>query len=231
MTQKNERLQWRFSSGTQDGGANSNTLTNESGWLTQSGCARSYRDIEVGPFDLGLIATACNSGSLYAASVLLDGSGSVFAGTLLTTKTYSFNMGLTACAASPATGWGYISKPTDAASSGSIIAYVDWTTQQAPATAGSKTTFIVALGYMKNDSLMRTAASLQGAASYSGTACGLMQTACIGVLPSWGASDVGAVVVAGITGTCSTGITTGSVHGIRVRFRYVRDTLGLQVNE
>ena len=224
----------------------------DGGYQTMTGCARYLRDIWIPAkqFDVPLGAAsgagtygasgACGAGSLFASCVLFDLTGSVFGaavGLVASPKVTALNMGVGASPASALGAMVTFAKPTDADTTGSIIAFVDWTYGDAPATTGSKLTLYGAMGYLGTGSTIRTAASVGAtacAASYSGTSCGLFQTTCLGKLPSWGAGDqlgyfflrLGASAAAG-TGALS----TACVFVLGLRLRYVACALGLQSTE
>ncbi len=255
MPAQTERLLWRFLGGARVGQKSASgaytDLTN-TGYQTMSGCARVYKDIFIAPrnFDVPLGAAsgagiagasgACGAGSLFASCVLFDVTGSIFGGAVglvASPKVTSLNMGVGASPASALGAMATFAKPTDADTTGSIIVYVDWTYGGTPATTGSKVTMYAGMGYLGTGSTIRTAASVGPTAcagSYAGTSCGLFQTTCLGKLPSFTANDqlgflflrLGASVAAD-TGA----LTTGCVHILGVRLRYVVNSLGVQVAE
>lgn len=231
-----ERLKIRAMGGARPGNAVAYTDFDTSGRLTMTGCARTQQFTLLRPFDFNVQLAACNTGSLYAASIFKDLTGSILAGVAASmAKVFTLNMGAGASPASALTAFAYVEKPRGADTSGSIIALVDWTYGDGPATAGSKTTFVVGLGYVSGEavapSAYRTAASTGQAASYNGTACGLVTTACLGKLPSWGASDTGAVVVLQVTGGSSAGLTSGCVHVLGLRLQHLVGSLGPTATE
>lgn len=199
-------------------------------------------DVPLGPASgAGVGASgACGAGSLFASCVLFDITGSVFGGAVglvASPVVTALNMGVGASPASALGAMATFHKPTDADTTGSIIAYVDWTYGAAPATTGSKVTMYAAMGYLGTGSAIRTAASVGTAAcaaSYNGTSCGLFQTTCLGKLPSFNANDqlgffflrLGASVAAN-TGA----LTTACVFILGVRLRYVACALGAQSTE
>ncbi len=258
MPQNVERLLQRFKGGVQVGKptAASATFTefDTVGRQTMSGCARVYKEIVVRPNDfqvpLGNFAAGaspgtentCGAGSLFSSCVAGFSIASSAFNIAATGYTISaLNMGVGASPGSALWALAFVPKPLDAASSGSLIAIADWTYGSAPATAGSKTNLRVALAYI--DSLKggggtantRTAASVGGAnASFVGTTACVIQTTCLGALPSFGASDSGALLVlrVGASAAADTGIlSTGEVFVTNVRIRYLSDSLGTQSTE
>ena len=229
------------------GASDSKTTWNARGYQTMAGCGRVLRDIWIpaANFDVPLGAAsgagvgasgACGAGSLFASCVLFDITGSVFGGTTGSPAVTALNMGVGGSPASPLSAVATITKPTDADTTGSIIAYVDWTTGQTAATTGSKLALEAALGYLGTGSTIRSAASAGGVgvASYAGTACGAFQTTCIGVLPSFKATDqLGflALRVGASAGGDSGKLSTACVFILGVRLRYVACALGAQATE
>lgn len=255
MPAQTERLLWRFLGGARVGQKSASGAYSDfanDGYQTMTGCARAYKDIYLRPtdFDVPLGAAsgagiagasgACGAGSLFASCVLFDITGSIFGaavGLVASPKITSLNMGVGASPASALGAVALINKPTDAATTGSIIVYVDWTTGQTAATTGSKVTMYAGMGYLGTGSTIRTAASVGPATcagSYNGTACGAFQTTCLGKLPSFTANDQLAFLFLrlGASVAADTGaLTTGCVHILGVRLRYVVDRFGIQVAE
>lgn len=230
------------------GASDNGTTFSASGYQRMTAKARVLRDVwlpatafsvPLGPASgAGVGASgACGAGSLFASCVLFDITGSAFPGTVGSPALTALNMGVGGSPASPLSALAVIHKPTDADTSGSIIAYVDWTTGQTPATTGSKISMQLALGYLGTGSTIRTAASAGvpiGTASYSGTSCGLFQTTCIGKLPSWTANDqVGLLVLqlGASAGADSGKLSTACVFVLGVRLQYVACALGAQSTE
>ena len=224
------------------------------GWMSFSGCARQYKDLLIRPQDFDVrfanasgvgasgVLAACSGGSLFSSCVTFDFTGSAFNARFAASNVGipALSMGAGASPASPLTAIAYIPKPTDADTTGSIIAYVDWTSGLTPATTGSTNRFLVGLGYLNGLAVapcpVRTAASVGGNAnaSYAGTACGVIQSTCVGKLPSFGVCDLGATVVLqiGASAGAETGkIDTGCLFILGLRLRYVACALGFQVNE
>lgn len=250
MPAQTERLLWRFLGGAQFGqksASGAKTAFDNAGRQTMAGSARAYRAVYVkaqdffDPSPSPAAVSACTSGSIYPASLLIDITGSAFAGatgSMLTIRT--LNMGAGASPASTLKAFAMIERPLDADTTGSIIAYVDWTYGDVAATTGSTTKFEVAMGYLGGFAgtacAVRTAASAGGLsnASYSGTTCGTIQTTCVGKLPSWGQNDTHAVVALAIGASAaaeSGKLSTGCLHIIGMRFHYVACALGFAVNE
>jgi len=230
------------------GASDNGTTFNASGYQRIAKKARVLRDIWIpaANFDVPLgpasgagvgASGACGAGSLFASCVLFNITGSVFGGTVGSPAITALNMGVGGSPASPLSAMATITKPTDADTSGSIIAYVDWTTGQTPATTGSKVSMIVGLGFLGTGSSIRTAASAGvpiGTASYSGTSCGLFQTTCVGKLPSFTANDqLGFVVLqlGASAGGDSGKLSTACVFVLGMRLRYVACALGAQSTE
>lgn len=249
-----ERRQLNVANRARFGGssnANEYTQFDANGWLTQTGCARAYREIYLRPTDFNVqtanasgvgasgLLGACNAGSLFSSCVTFDFTGSIFgsqaAGSDMGVP--ALNMGAGASPASPLTAIAHFQKPLDAATSGSIIAYVDWTSGQTPATTGSKMAFQIGIAYLSGfattPSAMRTAASTGGVgtASYQGTTCGLHQTSCLGKLPSFTACDTSGILVLQVgasAGGDSGKLPTGCAFILGVRLRYLTDVRGVQ---
>lgn len=185
---------------------------------------------------------ACSGGSLFSSCITYDISGSVTATGCAVTNLQvpALNMGAGASPASSLWATTTIPVPPNADTTGSIIAYVDWTYGDAAATTGSKTRFRVNAGYLNGfattPTTIRTAASVGGItnASYVGTACGIIQSTCVGLLPSFTASDSLAVIqlrmgasAAGDSGVLS----TGCVFVLGVRLEYLVKQLGRYSSE
>lgn len=256
MPSQVERRQAKFKNRVRIGGVSAsdsytqfNGLTD--GWQSQSGCARFLKEIYLSPtnFDVRLanasgvgasgLLGACSIGSLFGSCVTFDFTASAFGGGAAASNMsiVALNMGAGASPASPLTAIAVFPKPTDIDTSGSIIAYVDWTYGDAPATTGSKVSMRVALGYLGTGSTIRTAASAGvpvGTASYSGTSCGLFQTTCIGKLPSWTANDqlgVAVLQLGASAGADSGKLSTACVFVLALRLRYTACALGIQSAE
>ena len=242
----------RFGSGAASGAYTQ--FDGDDGWLSQSGCARAYKEIYLGPVAFNVqvanasgvgasgLLGACNAGSLFSSCVIFDITGSAFGGGAAGSNMGipALNMGVGASPASPLTAVAFFSKPIDADTSGSIIAFVEWTNGITPATTGSKINLSVALGYFggfaTTPSGVRTAASAGGvgSGSYSGTACGLFQSTCVGKLPSFTASDSAGVLVLQVgasAGADSGKLDTGCTFILGVRLRYLTNVRGLQSTE
>lgn len=252
MPQKTERLSWRFMGGLIAGkgrasASSSFTSLAQTGYQTMSGCARVTKEVYIGPFDFygpspsPLQVSGCTPGSVYPASLLVDITGSAFAGMTASMITIrALNMGAGASPASTLKAFAYVPRPTDADTTGSIIVLVDWTYGDAPATGGSTNQMLVALGYLGGAagtaSAVRTAASAGGTknASYNGTTCGLWQSTCVGKLPSFGTSDTGLLVALayGASGAAESGVlSTGCIYILSVRLRYTACAIGYQSTE
>ena len=257
MPSQKERRQLNVANRARFGGsANANAYTQfagTDGWQTQSGCARAYKEIYLRPydFDISLAASTaasvgatsgCSTGSFYGARVLLPVTGSTFTliGATGSPTVMALNMGAGASPASPLIATAFFPRPADADTTGSIIAYVDWTSGIGPATTGSKIAMAAAIGYLGGylgtAVAVRTAASTGGVgvASYSGTTCGFIQTSCLGKLPSWGACDTGGVFVFQLgasAGADSGKLDTGCTFILGVRLRYLTNVLGFQSAE
>lgn len=245
MPAQTERLLWRFIGGLRAGQKSASgayTEFSNVGYQTMTGCARVYNEIALGPLDFQALTTACTTGSLYNASLLQDISSSIFGGVAASSaKIYGLNMGAGASPASPLTAFAMFNKPLNADTSGSIAVIVDWTYGDAPATTGSKLTMQVGMGYFGGGATtpcaVRTAGSTGAAsvASYSGTTCGLLQSTCVGALPSFSASDTGGVFVLKYGSASAAGdmgkMTAGCVFILGVRLRYMVNKLGLQSTE
>ena len=255
MPSVKERRQYNFANRVRLGGSATATAYSQfaaaDGWLSQSGCARAYKEICLRSIDFnvqtanasgvgasGLLA-ACGAGSLFSSCVTFDFTGSFFgsaaAGSNMAVP--ALNMGVGASPASPLTAVAFFNKPPDADTTGSIIVYVDWTSGFTPATTGSKIAFQAGIAYLSGfastPSAMRTGASTGGvgAGSYNGTACGLHQTTCLGKLPSFTACDTGGIFVLQIgasAGADSGKLDTGCTFILDVRLRYLTNTLGAQ---
>ena len=215
---------------------------------TLAGLGRVRKTIWLGPGDFNVpkalgaagaspgTNSGCGTGSLVAACVVFPINGSAFGGDSATCANIpALNMGAGASPASRLWAVATFPKPIDADTSGSIIVYVDWTYGDAPIQSGCKKSFDVAIGYLNGfattPTTVRTAASTGGAsiASYVGTACGLVQSTCLGKLPSFTASDSAAMFVArlgasnaNVDGT----LNTGSIFILGYRLKYMANTLG-----
>lgn len=250
-----ERRQYNFANRVRLGGsATANAYSQfaaADGWLSQSGCARAYREIHLRPTDFNVQAAnasgvgasgllgACNAGSLFSSCVTFDFTGSIFGGGAAGSNmgVPAIGMGAGASPASPLTATAFFQKPLDAATSGSIIVYVDWTNGITPATTGSKIAFQAGIAYLSGfastPSAMRTGASTGGVGtgSYQGTTCGLHQTTCLGKLPSFTSCDTGGIFVLQIgasAGADSGKLDTGCTFIFGVRLRYLTDVRGVQ---
>ena len=242
----------RFGSGAASGAYTQ--FDGDDGWLSQSGCARAYKEIYLGPVTFNVqtanasgvgasgVLGACNAGSLFSSCVTFDITGSAF--TIFAAASDmgipALNMGVGASPASPLTAIAFFPKPLDADTTGSLTAYIEWTSGQTPATTGSKIAFQVALGYLggfaTTPCAVRTAASIGGVGtgSYSGTACGLFQSTCVGKLPSFSASDSAGVLALQIgasAGADSGKLPTACTFVLGVRLRYLTNVRGLQSTE
>ena len=181
--------------------------------------------------------SGCGAGSMSSACLVYDISGSVTATGCAVTflPVPALNMGAGASPASSLWAVTTFPVPPQADTSGSIVAYVDWTYGDDPATTGSKTRFRVNIAYLNGHATtpttIRTAASVGGAtnASYVGTACGIIQSTCLGVLPSFGASDSLAIAQlrVGASAAGDSGVlSTGCVFVFGVRLEYLVKQLG-----
>lgn len=186
--------------------------------------------------------SGCGAGSMSSACIVYDISGSVTATGCAVTflPVPALNMGAGASPASSLWAVTTIPVPPNADTSGSIIAYVDWTYGDAAATTGSKTRFRINMGYLDGyaatPTTVRTAASVGGVAnaSYVGTACGIIQSTCLGKLPSFGASDSFAIVQlrVGASAAADSGVlSTGCVFVLGVRLEYLTKQLGRYSDE
>jgi hypothetical protein len=251
-----ERRQARFMNRTRLGAGRTSSSATYSqfaadGLQTMSGCARVRNTIFIHPyqFDVPVGGTAgssvqsgCSTGSLFGSCVLVDISTSAFAGGAAASaiRIPAVAMGAGASPASPLKATAVFAVPRDADTTGSIIAYVDWTYGDAPAQSGCKKSIAVALGYIggyaATPSGIRTAASTGGAsvACYPGTACGLFTTTCLGTLPSFGANDSLGVLVLKLgasAGSEDGTLLTGCVFVTGVRLNYMTNKLGEQSTE
>ena len=259
MPSQKDRRQQNFVSRVRVGGVGASGAYTQldgtnNGWLTTTGCARAYKEIYLGPFSFNVetanasgvgasgVLGACNSGSLFSSCVTFDITGSAF--TIFAAASDmgvpALNMGVGASPASPLTAIAFFPKPLDADTTGSLTAYIEWTSGQTPATTGSKIAFQVALGYLggfaTTPCAVRTAASIGGVgvASYNGTACGLFQSTCVGKLPSFSASDSAGVLALQIgasAGADSGKLPTACTFVLGVRLRYLTNVRGLQSTE
>lgn len=236
-------------------GASSNATTYTQfatdGLQTMSGCARVRHTIYLHPYDFDVTIggtagssgqSGCNTGSMFGTCVLVDISGSALAGGAAASaiRIPALGMGAGASPASPLKATAVFAVPRDADTTGSIIAYVDWTYGDAPAQSGCKKSMALALGYVAGyaatPSGIRTAASIGGAsaASYNGTACGLFTSTCLGTFSSFGASDSLGVLVLRLgasAGSEDGTLITGCTFITGVRLNYMANKLGEQSTE
>ena len=254
-----ERRQARFLNRTRLGAGKSSASSSYTqiapdGYQTLSGCARVLKTIYLRPQDFntdlpnasgvgasGLLG-GCSTGSLFTGCVVFTFGASAFPGaaaaSALTVPVLT--MGLGSSPASPLWAVATFAVPTDADTTGSIIAYVDWTYGDAPGQTGCKKSFTAALGYIDGKDPapvgVRTAASTGGAsvASYAGTSCGLVQSTCLGKFPSFSACDSLGVFVGrlGASAAAQDGtIATGCVFILGYRLNYLAKSLGTQSTE
>src|SRR3990167_9087063 len=141
-----ERRQARFLNRTRLGAgkssaSNSYTQIDKDGFQTMSGCARVRKTIYLFPnnFDTDLpnasgvgasgLLGACNTGSLFTSCIVMSFGASAFPGAAAASALTgpALAMGEGASPASPLFAVATFAVPPDADTTGSIIAYVDWT--------------------------------------------------------------------------------------------------------
>ena len=251
------RLLERFRGGTRTGqGSNSAsgsfTDVSPAGYQTMSGCARVRKSIYLLPaaFSVPLHNTGvgaspgtentCSVGSMVTGCALFPINASAITTCATTNLTIPALISGVASAASRVWAVTLVPKPRDADTTGSIIAYVDWTYGSTAVESGCKKSMTVSLGYLNGHATtpatVRTAASAGGAsiASYVGTACGRVQSTCLGALPSFSASDNAALVLfqLGASAASEDGtLITACTMILGIRLDYLANSLGTQSTE
>ena len=161
MPQNVERLKQIFRGGTRTGsGSAAYTNIDQTGYQTMAGSARVRRSIYLRPSDFSVALggttasdapgadSGCNAGSMMTGCAIFDISGSAI--TTCATTNLNVPVLVSGClGASPASRlWAttLVPKPRDADTTGSIIAYVDWTYGDAPAQSGCRKCWLPKVG-------------------------------------------------------------------------------------
>ena len=232
--------------------SNSYTEVSTAGYQTMSGCARVRRSIYLLPADFSVplhdtgvggspgTENTCSVGSMVTGCALFPINASTITTCATTNLTIPALISGVASGASRVWAVTLVPKPRDADTTGSIIAYVDWTYGDAAIQSGCKKSMTVSLGYLNGyattPTTVRTAASAGGAsvASYTGTACGAVMSTCLGKLPSFTASDNAALVLfqLGASSAAQDGtLITACTMILGVRLDYLANSLGAQSDE
>jgi len=241
----------RIGSG-QNSASNSYTDINTAGYQTMSGCARTRKSIYLLPTDFAVYLhntgvgaspgteNTCSVGSMVTGCALFPIDASAITTCATTNLTIPALISGVASGASRVWAVTLVPKPHDADTTGSIIAYVDWTYGSTAVESGCKKSMTVSLGYLNGyattPTTVRTAASTGGAsiASYVGTACGRVQSTCLGKLPSFTASDSAALVLFQLGASTATEdgtLITACTMILGVRLDYLVNSLGTQSDE
>ena len=179
--------------GARLGGASNYTDISTAGRLTMAGTARVRKDIWI-PADEFWAQSPC-SGSMSSGSLLLDVTGSAFAGVSGSMAQIRVFQPAANVTGSPTTATATFRVPRDKDTTGSVACNVEWTAHDTHATSGSVFVIKAALGYLAGSAVVRTAASVGASPAYNYTASGTWHSTNIGNLPSFGANDTMGILV------------------------------------
>ena len=232
--------------GTKFGSSTNYTGISTSGYQTQVGTARTYKEIWVPATNFGVYSSSAASsvtsacGNVALTNKNLSMSGSIFSGCQSASILIPM---LTATGASGAVGASMLyatatlPRPLDADTSGCINVRLVWTwssiTDAVPLTSNSCFSFKAGMAYIADAASMRSAASCGAAASYGGatSTSSLFHEVSLGNLPSWGAANLVGVLTVGVDGSIAASNTGGSSWGILgAKLRYVANSLGTQTS-
>lgn len=237
MPARTSRLLERLIGGVRMGSNTNRTDVGTDGRQTMVGTARNYRDLFIAP---AAFRDTHAGGEILTGSVLMNVSGSIMAhaaGSGLAVDALTAS----ATSSSPRYTVAVVPVPLDADTSGSLQPFVDFTSHDTFANAGSSFKFHVGAAYFKGGTLnstacaIRTAACVEKAASYSAAASGQFMSASLPYLPSFGSADTMLAVVVGFDDNAVNGSAAAdagsAVAILGVRLRYLANKLGSQSAE
>jgi len=231
----------RGTGGVRFGSDSNYTNIDTAGRQTMAGTARMYREVWLPATQFGVysssaassVHSACGNVALVNKEVGIGAS--VFSGSqaacslvpVLHPSGASDEVGASMIYANT-----IIMKPLDADTTGSINVRVVWTWMDPPPlTSNSCFSFKAGIGFIRNASTVRTAASCGATASYAATDASSFYETSLGNLPSWSSSDIGALFTLGVDATVAASNTGGSAWGILgAKLRYVANCLGTQTS-
>jgi hypothetical protein len=239
------RAQTQHLAGARMGADTTNATTfSSTGRSTQAGMARNYKEIFIAPKDF---RDSYAGGDITIASLMLNVTASIFAGTAgsqMAVDALTASGGAVGGTTCPRYTCTMVPVPLDAATSGSIQAFIDYTAFGTPAfaTTGCMVEMHVGLAYLRSGTansdacVVRTAACVKVGACYPSTTCGLFATASLPYLPSFGATDKLVAISVGMDGASTTGASTSATSGsswaiLGIRLRYLTDKLGTVSSE
>ena len=231
------------------GGATNHTDFDTGGRMTMGGTARVYKDIWIPADDFfvggwaGDVAASGTghlaAGSMGAASILVDVSGSIFAGSGGVVKeeqaasvVVPVLRATSDVYGSPTFASTIIAVPPDSDTTGSISCYAVWTLLANSSTAGSYVGIRAGLTYMSSSAQIRTSASVGASPQYNyTTGCYFHQTSLTNDtgagFPSFGSDDVAAILTVEGRRDILNASEIAPPGIIGMKLRYVANSLGV----
>jgi hypothetical protein len=209
--------------GTRVGDAENYTDISTTGRQTMAGTARVWRDVYVPAGDFLVSDT---SGSMSAGSILIDVSGSIFAGVAGSMASIPVIQPSVNITGSATTAFATFPVPLDADTSGSVYAIVEWTSHDTHATAGSVFALKAGLGYLGASAAIRQAASASTTVAYGYTASGIWYSTTMPAFPSFRSTDTTGIVIVRHDQTESADTAGSGIAISGVRIKYLSNKVG-----
>ena len=214
--------------GIQTGDVDDRAIFSATGRLTFEKTARVRKHIWI-PANQFLSATT--SGSLTSGSILIDVSGSIFAGVAGSMASVTVLQPSGNLTGSPTTAFATFPVPTDADTSGSVQVSAEWTSHDTMATTGSVFVIEAGVAYLGASAAVRTAASTGASPAYNYTASGVWYSTNLGNVPSFAAADTMGLLILRHNQAIADDTGGSGIAFAGVKLTYTANSLGASSSE
>lgn len=212
------RRQLLATGGARVGDASNYTDTSTTGRQTMAGTARVYKHIWI-PAEQFLVDST--SGSMESGSLLIDVSGSIFAGVTASMASIKVIQPAVNITGSATTAFATFPVPSDVDTTTSVCPYIEWTCHDTHATAGSVFVLKAGVGYLAGSAVIRAAASASANAPYNYTASGTWHSTSVGSFPAFGTGDTMGIIIVrhDQTESADTAGSAIAIGGVRIKYQ------------